>query len=1077
MRTRNPTRLLIVALLLLTPHLCEAASFVAYSLKEAERRLQGDSSARLARDLHSLGGITLIAGLVYDRATDDLIVVGQVDDRHPPITLDDFATVARAVFLHRKYPLVSIDRTPETATTRKQKVVFEGGVENTQLGADMLAADVLLKQIALDRVGAGIWGVESYVTLSAEAAEKSHRKDHISSRFWFIPRRPSLAVREDVFAIMDLDVGVETEVLGSVLNGKALKEASGSRDEAGDRFAQLLERNLADLSRDHPPLARVRPILALVALAEGIRGLGSQVNLEYWVKDYPVPVVETPGEYDLIETTRKLKGVDVSMLLSGGIELNPMVLRLESGDISALREAVLRSRPARDALSWQPPLDGWNIPGARTASSTLTAPSSPGKAAGFSLEKQFLNRGAAAPIPPSSSLHMVPPPRASIPQFNVAGNLPSTRGGNKIGGVMLQEAARITGAERTQISASGGHFSLLVEGENARLSPDQFRKFVTALWAVYFNREAPGVSIDPIAPNVDRHMVRYIGGVVNSDLGRVCREADYLMKKWAVGTEKPDIPKFKGVDDLTAKHGLKILGASRRFWFIPGEMRFKRGGDLLLFESGRMALKTEYLVQNKKGKAEPADEAFATFFTENYQAIADKYPVYRELFDYAKLVSLCQYLKENGVPLLWFLLANQEAVITEDSPGTVQGLARGSKHFTGVEIRGGVDLHPPGKYVFDQDAVRSIAEGMSRVPAQRHTVAARAPEKEALTASLRPGSFRLDDKSYSLVARDSLTAGSDGGGTRYQTDLALKNGKEPGLELVRYHAPGRRSPGDFGDGWHLLIPYEVEAHGTKRIDFLNALIPEKMVLRHLLSGREEILTFSKDRYTIAGYVPDDPKNSGIIGLFLLSDGSFRLADKLGTELQFDASGQLTEMIFSKDFHIKYTYGYQETTSEQMTEAPYRLEPVEGPCEEFYGVRLPRALTVLDLTRGGRETLLFSAQNSLGVAGYVPEEESASRWRILALMADGSFTLMDRSNNRITFDPGGRVECIKTRVVKSMSQGDFRVEFDHAPGNAFPKIVQARLLKEDAKSPLSTVQYEYGENQKLCRVLARRNEAR
>jgi len=39
--------------------------------------------------------------------------------------------------------------------------------------------------------------------------------------------------------------------------------------------------------------------------------------------------------------------------------------------------------------------------------------------------------------------------------------------------------------------------------------------------------------------------VRYIGRVVNTDLGRVMREADYLMKKWAVGTEKPITAAFR----------------------------------------------------------------------------------------------------------------------------------------------------------------------------------------------------------------------------------------------------------------------------------------------------------------------------------------------------------------------------------------------------------------------------------------------------------------------------------------------------------------------------------------------------
>ena len=47
-----------------------------------------------------------------------------------------------------------------------------------------------------------------------------------------------------------------------------------------------------------------------------------------------------------------------------------------------------------------------------------------------------------------------------------------------------------------------------------------------------------------------------------------------------------------------------------------------------------------------------------------------------ELFEYAKMVSLSKYLKENGVPMLWYL-SNKDMILTEDS-GTVDALARKS---------------------------------------------------------------------------------------------------------------------------------------------------------------------------------------------------------------------------------------------------------------------------------------------------------------------------------------------------------------------------------------------------------------
>src|SRR5271169_3504663 len=164
---------------------------------------------------------------------------------------------------------------------------------------------------------------------------------------------------------------------------------------------------------------------------------------------------------------------------------------------------------------------------------------------------------------------------------------------------MLSGTAKITDVNGSPSSLGAGGFSVLFDDPQSGVDFREFRKFVTAMWAVYFAKEGPGISIDPVAPGAEQQMVRYIGNVEFSDLGRVMREADYRMKKWAVGSERPDIPKFQSVDRLTKTNGLRYLGAARRFWFVPDNMTFRQSGDALLFESGRMAVKTEYVFLNK----------------------------------------------------------------------------------------------------------------------------------------------------------------------------------------------------------------------------------------------------------------------------------------------------------------------------------------------------------------------------------------------------------------------------------------------------------------------------------------------
>ena len=481
---------------------------------------------------------------------------------------------------------------------------------------------------------------------------------------------------------------------------------------------------------------------------------------------------------------------------------------------------------------------------------------------------------------------------------------------------MLQGAARVADVG-SQLAA--GDFSLIFENGYSGVNVDRLRQFVTALWAVYFGQEDPGISIDPIAPGLDKHWVRYIGPVLNSDLGGVMRIADYLMKKWAVGTERPDITGFKSVDALSATHGSGQLGASRRFWFVPEDMRFRQVGDALLFEGGRMTLKTEYVLQNPGRRAAETDIAFARFFTDHYQEIADEYPVYQELFEYAKLVSLARYLKDRGVPMFWFLMANKDMIITEDSPETVDAFAKKSDYREGIQIEGGVDLDvrlSTQNYVVDTEGTEAFARALGRSDGSRSSFTALLPD-ESVTISHETGTLTLTEAQTLTLATGSAS------GTTYQTDLGLRVNGELGLELVRYFDPAYEGVATFGRGWHLMIPYRIRHYGNTKIPFLNASIPERMVVENLLTGWEEVLTFSEDHYSIAGYVPDRLETSNLVGLFLLSDASFRLADKLGNEFQFDQDGRMTELILptgqeTDPFHVQYTYGMSEATASDFS---------------------------------------------------------------------------------------------------------------------------------------------------------------
>ncbi|MFP4057912.1 MAG: hypothetical protein ACLF0G_13680 [Candidatus Brocadiia bacterium] len=655
----------------------------------------------------------------------------------------------------------------------------------------------------------------------------------------------------------------------------------------------------------------------------------------------------------------------------------------------------------------------------------------------------------ATELPPPD-LRLPEPPRITVPD---------------IGGVMLHGAASPADGPRQAagVEVASGEFSLVVKGKNARLDPRTLRKFVTALWAVYYCPQPPGISIDPIAPGAEKHLVRYIGKVVNTDLGRVMREADYQMKKWAVGTERPDVPGFLPVDGWWARGGAGVLGASRRFWLVPRQMTFKRADGMLLFDRGEIEVKTEYAVKGMARRAAPGDLEFARFFTEHYDEIASEYPVYKELFEYAKMVSLAQYLKRSGVPLHWFLMANRHLVLTEDSPGTVDALAKGSEHIRGLTIEGGVELGTGSRFVLDEQAVAALRSARARWEARRPRATALdspAPRREMRAV---PTSFDVGRASYTTVPQQALTAGEDRRGARYCTDLALRNGGEPGLELVRVYDPRRPEGGEFGLGWRLLVPYRIRPAGEEKTEFRGAVLPTRMAVDDLLAGTSEVLTFSTDRYAIVGWVPEDVGESRVIGLFLTAGLGYRLADKLGNEFRFDPAGRLTDMVFWDTHHVKLAY--VDGLTDAFAESPYDFEVVGEERADFGPVRLARRVRIRDRLHGSSEVLAFDGSEE--VARYVPATEGESRWRFAALMSDGSLRALDRHGNEVAFEPGGGFAGMAPGrpMVEALSHGEQKVQLAYTlDGRGRMRVATARVA---GGGP--AVHYHYDGQGRLLRV--------
>ena len=195
--------------------------YVAFSLRVAQQRITdvgaGGDYRTVAPEVYQLGGITQFVGLVYEPHRHELILVGRYRPDRQPLTLDDFAVALRARFVHEHWPIVSIDSTEDTPETGLQRVRFEGGIAETQFGADLLDADYRLKQIGLGLLPASIPGFKTHwdrrrawsqePPVRAAIEETGGESWSMTSRFWFYPVLQSVAVRQNVVSIKGLKIG------------------------------------------------------------------------------------------------------------------------------------------------------------------------------------------------------------------------------------------------------------------------------------------------------------------------------------------------------------------------------------------------------------------------------------------------------------------------------------------------------------------------------------------------------------------------------------------------------------------------------------------------------------------------------------------------------------------------------------------------------------------------------------------------------------------------------------------------------------------------------------------------------
>ena len=416
------------------------------------------------------------------------------------------------------------------------------------------------------------------------------------------------------------------------------------------------------------------------------------------------------------------------------------------------------------------------------------------------------------------------------PSLNRYYNLPSSYPSN-VGGVYLGGAGKsFEGLGQLRgivIDESNGKLVLISEDQGTiELPPLRLDDVVTVFQSVYRHGEAPFVSIDPDPLNPKGPIMNTRHGESTNDtyVGWVLFETDRIMKAYSLGEDNISKESVKsGIDGYDEVLENMFTGNSdgnnwERFWIVPDKIEKNMSGEKSLtmmnvplkVNTQKMVMQNGKLETDLYGKSSKGAEAFSSWFTENYDKIADEVtslppagsgftapvPVFRELQRIALITAIAEQLRDQGIVYPFWMRGYEvkKFPIPKTTPSHTVTRQNGNMI---LSIFGGVDLSAPD----DQVYIKALSPSENKLAQMLNPLVRVQPYFE-------PVSVEIDNIKY----KASVLPGSDtkdlGASVLNETDLSVPIIGGYFLSITRkfnsFIAPTDKL---FGKTWTLDLPF------------------------------------------------------------------------------------------------------------------------------------------------------------------------------------------------------------------------------------------------------------------------------
>ncbi|MCG8343901.1 MAG: hypothetical protein MI685_01920 [Chlorobiales bacterium] len=518
---------------------------------------------------------------------------------------------------------------------------------------------------------------------------------------------------------------------------------------------------------------------------------------------------------------------------------------------------------------------------------------------------------------------------------------------SNVGGVALGGAGGliegIGALKGVQVDENGNLVLVGEDDKGIELPPLRLDDLVTVFRSVYINGEGPTVTIDPNPENPEKSamIIRHSEATNSTYVGWVLYQADRLMKGYGQGVDnitgkdiKSKVPGydrvidtvyFGGVDPLQRQRG----GAWERFWIVPAEAtRFQSDRQKLTLFDVPLKVRTQKmkwvgneLVDDLAGKSSPGAKAFTSWFTKNYNGIAEEQylkppdetgieeavPVFAELQRIALMTAIAEKLRDQGVPMPFWMYDYEVRKIPFEkfTPGLeVKRQKREGSILRTARIFGGVELSADDKVVRTYSSNSSVSKVPPELKAEIHQNIRLANQLEKTVSDvvspvaatpLVVKSLQQGKKAYKVTAVPGANTLALSPCRLNEPDLVVPLPRNRSLHLTRQYNSFFNPRGLWGKGWTLdlprlqkvRVPYSRESYVEAHV----LLTPLNSVHANFLNG-QAVKNFSNPQS------PNVDSNSPFRVLtqakppFLKDGSTLMLLQKNGQEWYFTESGQL-----------------------------------------------------------------------------------------------------------------------------------------------------------------------------------------